>query len=68
MVCEVCRAGPEGVTELGALWASEGTNYLEKLKAEIALMGARVPPAPHRYSRSAASTTQVRRETRLRYL
>ena len=44
MVCEVCRAGPEGVTELGALWASEGTNYLEKLKAEIALMVARVPP------------------------
>ena len=25
MVCEVCRAGPAGVSELGALWASEGT-------------------------------------------
>jgi hypothetical protein len=26
MVCEVCRVGPEGVTKLGALWASEGTS------------------------------------------
>ena len=25
MVSEVCRVGPAGVTELGALWASEGT-------------------------------------------
>jgi hypothetical protein len=27
MVCEVCRTGPEGVIEQGALWASEGTRY-----------------------------------------
>jgi hypothetical protein len=27
MVCEVCRTGPEGVIEQGALWASEGTKY-----------------------------------------
>ena len=26
MVCEVCRTGPEGVIEAGALWAAEGTN------------------------------------------
>ena len=25
MVCEVCRTGPEGMIEQGALWASEGT-------------------------------------------
>jgi hypothetical protein len=27
MVCEVCRTGPEGETEAGALRAAEGTNF-----------------------------------------
>ena len=27
MVREVCRAGPAGGSELGALWASEGTKW-----------------------------------------
>ncbi len=40
MVCEVCRTGPAGVTELGALGASEGAKYKSKKVGKDARTGA----------------------------